>query len=169
MLSEDLAWEERVTPLLVDRVRERFRLSDARLVRGIEDKEHGTDYWCVTRTGRPFRLAARVRRASFLRFKGDFTIREDRPKTGHRTELEKIRSGDWADFYIYGFSDGKQILYWSLFRVSQFDPDAPFTYLPGYGPKDGQDVVTRVYRIADQPPGFCLLQVDERQGAKLAA
>ncbi|QER44980.1 hypothetical protein F0726_01920 [Acidithiobacillus caldus] len=155
--------------MLVARVTERFSLRDVRRARGIDDLQHGTDYVCVTRSGRPCRLAARVRRAAFLRFRDEFTIREDRPRTGHRTELEKIRAGDWADFYAYGFSDGKQVLYWSFFRMAHFDPDAPFSYMPGYGPKDGQDAVTRVYRIEDQPPGFVVSQGDERERVGKAA
>ncbi|MDD3760631.1 MAG: hypothetical protein PHO57_07345 [Acidithiobacillus sp.] len=154
MVEQDRAWEAQTSPLLIRVLQNRFggQIVPANQT---DDMFHGTDFlWSIN--GSRFRLAMRVRRPGFLQYRDDFTIREDRPRTGHRTELEKIRAGDWAHIYAYAFSNGKDILYWSLFRMSRFRPDAPFHYMPGYGPDDKNDTVTRIYRIADQPAGFVL-------------
>lgn len=158
--ADDFDWERRTVPLVVQCLEDYFPGPKGRIrpAGSFADQGHGVDFWWP-RLGRTHGLAVRVRKAGFLKYKGDFTIREDRPRTGHRTELEKIRAGDWADFYVYAFSDGQQILHWSLFRMSAFDPDAPFRYMPGFGPRDGQDAVTRIYRITDQPKGFALVSV----------
>lgn len=147
-------WERLTTPLLTAalRARQGGRIFSASRH---DDQILGTDFFW-NRNGKTYRLAARVRKAGFLRYKDDFTIREDRPRSGRKTELEKIRDGEWAQVYAYGFSDGACILHWSLFRMSRFHPDAPFTYMPGFGPGDQADTVTRIYRISGQPAGFLL-------------
>ena len=153
MYSADRDWEARVTPMLIQCVADLFG-GQIRPANAVDDMLYGTDFLWY-RKGKTHRLATRVRRHWHLKYKDDFTIREGRPWSGHSTELEKIRKTDWADLYAYAFSDGEKILYWSLFKMIHFNPDAPFTYMPGYGPSDKSDTITRVYRIADQPEGFC--------------
>jgi hypothetical protein len=153
-VQADKAWERQATPLLLAEATQRFGgvIRQASLS---DDLFHGTDFlWQIG--GRTYRLACRIRHAAFIRYHDDFTIREDRPRTGLRTELEKIRAGDWAHVYAYGFSDGDRILHWSLFRMSRFNPEAPFSYMRGFGPNDQNDTVTRIYRISGQPQGFLL-------------
>lgn len=173
--STDKAWEQQTAPLMIDALLQVYH-GKIEPASKRDDTFHGTDFIWTKPDDKIIRLAMRVRESSFLRYKDDFTIREDRfsgtavpeirhseaahsecrPKTGHKTELEKIRNKDWAHVYAYGFSDGKRILYWSLFRMSRFNPDAPFQYMPMYGPNDNQDTVTRIYRISGQPEGFLL-------------
>ena len=150
----DKAWEAIVTPILTRDLQQRYGgvINNADMS---DDRFHGTDYvW--DRHEKTYRLACRVRTQDFLRYKGEFTIREDRPQSTQKTELEKIRDGDWADIYAYGFSDGQRILHWSLFRMSRFNPDAPFSYMRGFGPGDKQDTVTRIYSLSAQPEGFLI-------------
>ena len=158
---DDKDWELRTAPLLISALQGRYggRIEQASQQ---DDRFRGTDFFWHRQDGlagggsKTYRLAVRVRKAGFMRYKDDFTIREDRPRTGHKTELEKIRAGDWANLYAYAFSDGQRILHWSLFRMSRFNPDAPFSYMPGFGPRDEQDTITRIYRISGQPVGFLL-------------
>lgn len=159
--AADKDWERRTAPLLVESLQSQYggRIQPTCL---IDDRFHGTDFLWHRQNGKTYRLAARVRNAAFLPYKDDFTIREDRPRSDQKTELEKIRAGDWANLYAYAFSDGRSILHWSLFRMSRFNPDAPFAYMPGFGPDDrgglhpARDTVTRIYRISGQPAGFLL-------------
>ena len=152
--ADDRAWEKRNMPILVSAL-ERLYKGKIDMAGLNDDRNHGTDmFW--RRSMGTFRLACRIRKPEFLKYRGDFTIREDRPHTGHTTEIEKIRKKDWADLYVYGFSDGHQMLHWSIFRMSEFNPEAPFKYMPGFGPRDGQDTVTRIYRIQDQPKDFLM-------------
>ncbi len=162
---DDKDWERQTAPLLAADLQARYggRIEQASQQ---DDLFHGTDFlWC--RQGRTAHLAVRVRKAAFLKYKDDFTIREDRPQSHQKTELEKIREGEWANLYAYAFSDGDRILHWSLFRMSQFNPDAPFAYMPGFGPDDrgglppARDTVTRIYRISGQPDGFLLKSVTQ--------
>ena len=153
-VDQDKAWERRTAPLLAAVLQARYggRIEQAPIQ---DDLFHGTDFlWC--RQGLTTRLAVRIRKAGFMTYKDDFTIREDRPHSDQKTELEKIRSGEWANLYAYAFSDGRSILHWSLFRMSRFNPDAPFQYMPGFGPGNRADTVTRIYRISGQPSGFLL-------------
>lgn len=158
--NADQSWELKVTPMLIHELVREFggRISKADFA---EDTQHGTDYFWH-RKDRTGRLACRVRRAEFLPYKGDFTIREDRPTSGNKTELQKILDEEWADCYAYGFSDGQRILYYSIFRMQHFDPTAHFIYIPGFTPKDDSDTVTRAYSIAHQPAGFVFAQRDLR-------
>lgn len=127
--STDKAWEQQTAPMMIDALLQVYH-GKIEPASATDDAFHGTDFIWTKPDDKIIRLAMRVRESSFLRYKDDFTIREDRPKTGHKTELEKIRNKDWAHVYAYGFSDGKRILYWSLFRMSRFNPDAPFQYMP---------------------------------------
>lgn len=43
--------------------------------------------------------------------------------------------------------------------MSRFNLNAPFRYMPGFGPLDEQDTVTRIYRISEQPQGFLIKSV----------
>lgn len=171
-LVEDKAWEKRTAPLLMADLQSYYggRIQPASLQ---DDRFHGTDFFW-NRHGKACRLACRVRKAGFMKYKDDFTIREDRPQSNQKTELEKIRAGEWASIYAYAFSDGHQILHWSLFRMSLFNPAAPFSYMPGFGPRDEQDTITRIYRISGQPVGFLLdlvtnNAIPERQEPKRTA
>lgn len=159
--AQDHAWEQQTAPLFIDVLRQTFH-GVIRPASHDDDTLHGTDFLWTRTGGRVFTLAMRVREAAFLRYKDDFTIREDRPHSGHTTELEKIRSGDWAQFYAYGFSDGQKILHWSLFCMSHFNPDTPFQYMPFFGPRDNNDTVTRIYRISGQPEGFRIKSMSPR-------
>ena len=60
------------------------------------------------------RFMVRVRRASQIQYKGQFTLRHD-PRPGHKTELQKVRQG-WGDYMIYGFADagGKKLSEWII-------------------------------------------------------
>ncbi len=156
--STDKAWEQQTAPLMIDALLQVYH-GKIEPASEKDDTFHGTDFFWTKPDNKIIRLAMRVRESSFLRYKDDFTIREDRPKTGHKTELEKIRNKDWAHVYAYGFSDGKRILHWSLFRMSRFNPDAPFQYMPMYGPHDNNDTVTRIYRISGQPKDFLLQSI----------
>ena len=152
--TADKAWEAIVTPILTRDLQQRY----GGVIRNAgvsEDRFHGTDFFW-NRQEKTYRLACRVRTRDFLRYRGEFTIREDRPQSHQKTELEKIRVGDWADVYAYAFSDGQRILHWSLFRMSRFNPDAPFQYMRGFGPGDKQDTVTRIYSLSAQPDGFLI-------------
>ena len=154
---DDKDWEWQTAPLLTADLQARYggRIEQASQQ---DDLFHGTDFlWC--RQGLTARLAVRIRKSAFLKYKDDFTIREDRPQSHQKTELEKIREGDWANLYAYAFSDGDRILHWSLFRMSRFNPAAPFTYMPGFGPGNRADTVTRIYRVSGQPDGFLLKSV----------
>ena len=169
---DDKDWEQRTAPLLISALQSQC---GGRIERASQhdDLFHGTDFlWC--RQGLTARLAVRVRKAAFLKYKDDLTIREDRPQSSQKTELDKIRSGEWASIYAYAFSDGQRILHWSLFRMSRFNPDDSFKYMPGFGPNDRGDTVTRIYRISGQPVGFLLDSVThnaipERQEPKRTA
>jgi hypothetical protein len=165
--ADDKAWERRNMPIVVSALEARYKGQITAAETSV-DRNHGTDLlW--QRGPKTYRLACRVRKPGFLKYRGDFTIREDRPRTGRTTELEKIRKKDWADFYVYGFSDGCRMLHWSLFRMSEFDSDAPFQYMPGFGPRDGQDTVTRIYRIQDQPKSFLIDAVTTDAGKRFLA
>ena len=156
---DDKDWEKRTAPLLISALQGCYggRIEPASQH---DDLFHGTDFlWC--RQGLTARLAVRIRKSAFLKYKDDFTIREDRPQSHQKTELEKIREGEWANLYAYAFSDGDRILHWSLFRMSQFNPGAPFQYMSGFGPGDRADTVTRIYRISGQPDGFLLKSVTQ--------
>jgi hypothetical protein len=163
---DDKDWERRTAPLLISALQAHYggRIEPASRQ---DDLFHGTDFLWRWQDGlagggsKTYRLAVRVRKAAFLKYKTDFTIREDRPQSRQKTELEKIRSGEWANLYAYAFSDGDRILHWSLFRMSRFNPDAPFQYMPGFGPGNRADTVTRIYRISGQPDGFLLKSVTQ--------
>jgi hypothetical protein len=164
---DDRAWETRTIPVLASALEARYQ--GKVFLAGINDDiHHGTDlFWCAPQG--TFRLACRVRKPEFLKYRGDFTIREDRPWSGNTTELEKIRRKDWADVYIYAFSDGYRMLHWSIFRMSLFNPEAPFKYMPGFGPGDRHDTVTRIYRIQDQPKDFLIDVVTTGWGSPFLA
>lgn len=149
---QDKSWESLANPLLIRELEETFggTIEQATLD---DDQHHGTDYFW-RRKEFEHRLAMRIRRAAFLKYKNDFTLREARPIGGNTTEIDKIAGDDWADLFVYGFSDGKKIIHWSLFNMSYFDPRKPFTYMPGYGPLDHADTITRIYRVDHQPKGF---------------
>jgi hypothetical protein len=165
--ADDREWEKQTMPILVSELQDYYK---GRITTAgeIDDRDHGTDMFWRRALGN-FRLACRIRKPGFMKYRGDFTIREDRPRTGYATELEKIRKGDWADFYVYGFCDGHQMLHWSIFRMSEFNPEAPFQYMPGFGPRDGQDTVTRIYRIQDQPKSFLIDAVTTDAGKRFLA
>jgi hypothetical protein len=159
-LFEDKAWEKQTAPLLLTDLQNHYggQITPANIT---EDWFQGTDFFWHRHGKCPadcktYRLAVRVRKAAFLKYTDDFTIREDRPQSHQKTELEKISAGNWASIYAYAFSDGRSILHWSLFRMSRFNPDAPFSYMPGFGPNNQNDTVTRIYRISGQPQGFLL-------------
>ncbi|MBU2764775.1 hypothetical protein HAP94_00850 [Acidithiobacillus ferrivorans] len=159
-LVEDKAWEKQTAPLLLTTLQNHYggQITPADIT---EDWFLGTDFFwhrhgSCSQRGKIYRLAVRIRKAAFLKYTDDFTIREDRPQSHQKTELEKIREGEWANLYAYAFSDGDYILHWSLFRMSRFNPDAPFSYMPGFGPNNQNDTVTRIYRISNQPQGFRL-------------
>ena len=182
--ATDMAWERRTAPLLAESLQSQYggRVQPASLQ---DDRFHGTDFFW-NRNNKTYRLAARVRKAAcgkaqfstglvgglrtpkaaFLQYKDDCTIREDRPHSDQITELEKIRAGDWANLYAYAFSDGRSILHWSLFRMSRFNSEAPFTYMPGFGPGNSADTVTRIYHISGQPDGFLLALAAPCWGAR---
>jgi hypothetical protein len=153
-VQADKAWEKQTAPLLLTDLQNHYggQITPANIT---EDWFQGTDFFWH-RHGKTYSLAVRIRKADFLKYTDDFTIREDRPQSGQKTELDKIRAGDWATIYAYAFSDGRSILHWSLFRMSRFNPDAPFSYMPGFGPGDKQDTLTRIYTISDQPEKFLL-------------
>ena len=153
-LVDEKAWEKQTAPLLIADLQSYYggQIQPAGLR---DDRFHGTDFFW-NRHGKACRLACRVRKAGFMKYKDEFTVREDRPQSGQKTELEKISAGNWASIYAYAFSDGQRILHWSLFRMSRFNPDAPFSYMRGFGPGDKQDTVTRIYSLSAQPEGFLI-------------
>lgn len=153
-VDQDKSWEAQAVPLLLEAIQSAFG-GTFRQATPDEDLNSGTDaHW--HRQGQSARVAVRARRPEFLKYRHDFTIREDRPQTGNATELQKIRGGRWAGLYLYGFCTDTAVLAWSLFRMKHFDENAPFHYMPGFGPGDGKDTVTRLYSALSQPPGFLI-------------
>lgn len=92
-------------------------ISEAPLV---EDRDHNTDLMVLTLEA--YRIGCRVRKYPYFdRYGHQFTIRASRPRTGYKTEFEKIREG-WGDFFLYAFSDpgGTFLFDWTLVDLSAF-------------------------------------------------
>lgn len=117
-----------------------------------DDLNHGTDWLVHIQGRRDIRIAVRMRDAGFVRYSDEFTVKESRA-TGTKTELQKIRDRDWADFYLYGFMDFEigVVIGWSLFDMRLFNVRAAYSYIPQ---TDNRDTTARLYRVADQPTGF---------------
>lgn len=82
------------------------------------DCKQAADLWVFT--ARDMRIAARVRRNEYLRWKYQFTIRA-KLDSGVETELSKIVNG-WGDWMFYAFADdaAKQFECWWLIDLHAF-------------------------------------------------
>ena len=69
-----------------------------------EDQERNTDL--IVLKMEAVRIACRVRRNEFMRYKDEFTVRSSRP-SGIKTELKKIVEG-WGDYLFYGISEKEE-------------------------------------------------------------
>jgi hypothetical protein len=161
-LTKDQQFESLAVPQMMSALRKRYggvyKKSPLCL-----DRNEGTDYrWVQPGAGKEgadmvWRIACRARRAKFLCYRNDFTIREERPRTASMTELEKIKAHKWAGLYLYGFCDDRGVpVAWSLYQMRYFNAEASFSYMPGYGPHTGRDTVTRVYSALTQPAKFII-------------
>lgn len=81
------------------------------------DREEATDL--LVFTARDLRIAARVRKASYLtRFPDEFTIRWKRDN-GAQTEFAKIARG-WANWLFYGFGEDGTLAAWRVIDLDEF-------------------------------------------------
>lgn len=67
------------------------------------DQHEATDL--IVLTARDMRIGVRIRRAKYLSYAGQFTVRCSRP-SGTRTEWAKILLHGWGDWLFYGFDTG---------------------------------------------------------------
>lgn len=82
------------------------------------DCKQAADLWVFT--ARDMRIAARVRRNEYLKWKYQFTIRA-KLDSGFETELSKIVNG-WGDWMFYAFADeeARQFACWWLIDLHAF-------------------------------------------------
>jgi len=121
------------------------------------DLNEGTDF-LVFRL-EPIRVACRLRRFQYLKYKNDFTIRWSRP-SGVNTEYQKIMEG-LVDYILYGFIDVKEekiISYFIgdliVFRDSHIKPVS-------IKPNNPNDSMLAIFRIKDLPQSFIVKQYND--------
>lgn len=108
--QNDKHWSDKFLPEIKG-ILGRALISEAPLC---EDRERNTDLMVLTMA--PFRIGCRVRKHEYYaRYRGQFTIREGRPRSGFKSELSKIIEG-WGDFFFYGIaaSDDAGFQCWGL-------------------------------------------------------
>lgn len=88
-----------------------------------EDRERNTDLIVLGMAA--VRIGVRIRTKEYWykqngAYRNEFTIRSSRPKSGNKTELQKIREG-WGDYFFYGFEgeDGA-LKAWTLCKLGHF-------------------------------------------------
>lgn len=127
-----------------------------------DDWHRNTDFTLRLDTALPrgslIRISARARRRKYLGYRGQFTVRLDRP-SGATTEMPKIRDG-WGDAFIYGLesSEPGRLLPWMLASLAILRD-----YLDNggyYGVQDNVDRSSRfaVFWLDDMPPGFLIAE-----------
>jgi len=119
------------------------------------DEQQGTDF--LIYTIKPLRVAVRLRRYDYYKYKDDFTIRWSRP-SGVKTEYQKIKEG-LVDYILYGFldNDEKEIIYYfigdlKIFRNANINP---YKIVPN---KPIHDSDMAVFRLQDFPVEFIIKQ-----------
>jgi hypothetical protein len=116
------------------------------------DIEEGTDFAIFQLN--PIRIAVRLRRYNYLKYKGDFTIRWSRP-SGAKTEHQKIMEG-LVDYILYGFIDEPEdrIVAYFIGDLSVFKllNPKPFSIKPN-SPHDSD---LAVFRLCDLPTNFVI-------------
>jgi hypothetical protein len=116
------------------------------------DIKEGTDFLIFQLN--PIRVAVRLRRFKYLKYKNDFTIRWSRP-SGVKTEFQKIMDRD-VDYILYGFIDDKEneIIHYFIGDLDIFrnKNPKPFSIKPNNPP----DSELAVFRISDLPASFII-------------
>jgi len=111
--EKDKKWSDRFLPE-IKRILGECLIREAPIE---EDMEHNTDLIVLKLDG--LRVACRVRRFEYFnRYPDDITIRSDRA-SGNVTELAKIITESWGDYFFYGFSDkdGITLCKWKLIHL----------------------------------------------------
>lgn len=96
-----------------------------------EDLWEGTDYVADGNAEAPsIRVAARLRAMKYFDiYPCSLLIRSGRPRSGRKTELQKILGGE-GDFYIYGFRDSRgAVPAWVLFDLNRARQHSHFRYV----------------------------------------
>ena len=113
--EQDRAWSDRYIPAMKQLIGPHLlKISTLE-----EDTKEATDLIVLKADG--LRIACRVRRPEYYRYRHQFTVRSHR-ESGAVTELEKFRTGH-ADWMFYGIATrGPQPLFacWSLINLDYF-------------------------------------------------
>jgi hypothetical protein len=125
-----------------------------------EDQKHNTDLIVLHMAAK--RIACRIRREEYIKYKEEFTIRVQRPSKAE-TELAKLISG-WGDYLFYGFGgeDGG-LIEWRLADLNVFrlwhSRKLAKGIMPGVARnnKDGSSSF-RAYKWQDLPGDFIIAQ-----------
>jgi len=113
MWKHDKTFADVYLPQIIDIVRSiAYDVVDVRIANDREDQQEATDYLMLdTSSGR---IACRLRREGYRQY-SDVTIRSWRA-SGMPTELDKL-GGRTARWYLYGWTDGKQISRWLVWDI----------------------------------------------------
>jgi hypothetical protein len=125
-----------------------------------EDQEENTDLVVVTTTGE--KVAIRIRSNEYYaRYKGEFTIRCERP-SGVSTELGKIKRG-FGRYFFYGFAGknhGDSLVFWTLMDLNIFRMWFQAREANGVAPGETRNnkdrTKFRVFRYDELPDGFVI-------------
>jgi hypothetical protein len=145
-----------------------------------EDVQEASDI-VLSAPERAERIAARLRDFEGKTPKGvpywptysdESTLRETRPKSGAKTELEKILDG-WGDLFFYGFApkrlagEGGRIMAWRLMDLHVFREHVEKTgHVPGYSRSNGDGSSDfRVFKPADLPTEFVIASNEQQRWA----
>jgi len=95
------------------------------------DRNHGTDY-LVAMGGSA--VACRIRGADYYWKHQDIALRNSRT-SGVTTEVEKLKQGEGADWYLYGWGDNGRLDAWVLIDIDRMCPllDDPDKVISGRG------------------------------------
>lgn len=110
---------------------------------------------------KPVKVAARLRRFEYYKYKDQFTLRWSRP-SGVMTEIDKIREG-LVEYIIYGFVDQKERKILSYFIgdlkiFREYEPK-PIEIFPNNPP----DSELAAYELKNMPEGFLLYQYPKQR------
>jgi hypothetical protein len=152
--NDDIEYERRFSSTIAGILGKQFIVQDAEL-----DWKHATDFAIFN--VRPFKVAARLRTADYLRqYPFEFTLRWSRP-SGVETEIDKVRRG-LVDYMIYGFINEERgqprpdsrIVHYFIGDLGAFRANEPKPICVKWNtPPDSQ---LAAYRVKDVPGNFVL-------------
>lgn len=113
--KSDKRWSDRFLPEIKTRIAQHLLIEADEE----EDQYRNTDLRILI--ARDLRIACRIRRPQWVSNANEFTLRTERPKSGNKTELQKVLDG-FGDYFFYGISDIREIglAYWRFCDLNVF-------------------------------------------------